>query len=208
MAIISVSMLENELSDDAENNNKEMTRAVNSASGFVNSFTSKKHDIWDDYDTDDDIPRAPDIIVAYCLRVSKMYYKEAIGEVWRDGGENETIRTVLDDIKKELVELAVPPEFKTQAVSLDSNSSMIVGSRTTTSGQWTRVIPFNAHITTGVSSVYVINDDFWIDKGGYYTDEYPEAWYLRTNSGSSVEGTLSYMRTYRKDSADYIAYMR
>lgn len=201
-------MLENELSNDAENNNNEITRAVNSATGFINTWTSNRYDIWDNYNTDNDVPRAPDIIVAYCLRVAKMYYKEAIGEVWRDGGEDKSITDVLAEIKKELMKIIVPSEYTTQAISLDSNYSMLIGSRTTTSGQWTRVIPFNAHITSGGSSVYVINDDFWINKGGYYTDEYPDAWYLRTNQGSSVEGTLNYMRTYRKDCADYIMYMK
>lgn len=206
MPIIPESMLENELPNDAENNNKEITRAVNSATGFVNSYTSNRYDIWDNYDSSNDIPRAPDVIVAYTLKIAKIYYYQAIGDVWRDGGEAVTFQEVIDSQKNELLKLLVPPDWNTQAVSLDSNYCMVIGSRTTTSGTWTRVIPKNAHITSDGSSTYVINDDFWINKGGEFDNEYQDAWYLRTNYGSSVEGTLNYMRTYRKDMADYIAF--
>ena len=206
MPIISESLLENELPDSAENANNYITMAVNRASGFVNTWTSKSYDPWDNYDTANDVARAPSEIVAYTINIAKLEFNRINGVVSRDEDDNDIYEESINRYKEELSNIDISPIFVDQTISLDSNYNMLIGSRTTTSGIWTRVIPKNAFITSAGSSVYIVNDDFWITKGGTYDDEYPEAWYLRTNQGSSVEGTLSYMRTYRKDMKDYAIY--
>lgn len=206
MSIIPVAMLENELPAGAGNSNAQMSRAVSAASGFVNSWTSKHYDTWDNYDTSNDVPRAPDDIVDYTLAIAKIKHEMIVNNVSRDGDDDPN--TLLEDYKTELEKIAIPPSFETQTISLDSNSSQIIGSRTTTTGQWTRVIPAGSFITSDGSSVYTYHKDFWIKTGGEYDNEYREAWYLRTNTGSSVEGTLSYRRTYRNDMQDYLTYTK
>jgi hypothetical protein len=206
MSIIPVSMLENFLPADAENNNTELSNAVNSASGHVNSWTSNKYDTWDNYNETNGKPRAPFNIVDYTLKIAKVIFQQNTNSVSRGGDDDpdELLKTYEDALKI----IQVPPSFIDQTISLDSNGSQIIGSRTTTTGKWTRVVPADSHITSGGSSVYVYNDDFWINKGGDYDNEYTDAWYLRTNTGSSVEGTLSYRRTYRNDMHDYLTYMK
>lgn len=207
MSIIPVSLLESELPDDAENNNQELNKAVARATGFVNSWTSKKYDPWDDYDSDDDTTRAPNDIVEITVEVAKLFYRKIAGDVWRDGEDGESFTDSREAYKTELEAVNITPVFLTQTVSLDSNDSMVIGSRTTTAGIWTRVLPANAFITSAESNIYTYGDEFCITKGGANEDEYSDAWYLRAST-SDVEGTLSYMRTFRKDMADYLAYTR
>ena len=208
MTIIPVSLLQSELPPDATDKDRRITNAVNRASGKVNTWTSKRYDSWDNYDSTNNIPRAPDDIVQYCLDIGKALWNKSIGNVYRDGSEELTWQEMIDNAEEDLKEIKIPPEFKTQTISLDSNDNMLIGSRTTTTGIFTRVIPANAFITSAGSSVYVPCEDFYIRKGGSYDDEYPDAWYLDTMSTSAVEGTLSYMRTYRKDMGDYLTYSK
>jgi len=206
MPIIPESLLENELYDSAENTNNYLTTAVNRATGFVNTWTSNKYDPWDNYDTSNNTVRAPSEIVSYTINIAKLEFGRINGVVSRDEDGNDLYEESIKNYQDELSTINVTPLFQTQTVSLDANGCMVIGSRTTTSGIWTRVLPKNAHIESAGSSVYVVVDDFWITKGGDYDNEYPDAWYLRTTTGSNVEGTLSYMRTFRKDMRDYLTY--
>ncbi len=206
MSIIPVSLLESELPDSAENNNNELTKAVNRATSFVNTWTSKKYDPWDNFTTND-VTVAPDAIVEIAVEVAKMFYQKTAGVVWRDGEDNDLYADAKENFKTELMDIIVPPEFQTLTISLDPNDSMVIGSRTTTTGIWTRVLPAFSHITSASVNIYVYGEDFAISKGGYNEDEYPDAWYLRAED-SNVEGVLSYQRTYRKDMHDYLVYTK
>lgn len=206
MSIIPVSLLESELPDSAENNNNELTKAVNRATSFVNTWTSKKYDPWDNFTTND-VTLAPDVIVEIAVGVAVLFYRKTSGDVSRDGEDNDLYIESKEDFKTELMDIIVPPKFQTLTIDLDSNDSMVIGSRTTTTGIWTRVLPANSHITSATTNIYVYGEDFTISKGGYNEDEYPEAWYLRAED-SNVEGTLNYMRTFRKDMHDYLVYTK
>ena len=207
MSIIPVSLLESELPNDAENNNQELNKSVVRASNFVNSWTSKKYDPWDNYNSGDDTTRAPDEIVEITVAVAKLYYQKIAGDIWRNGEDDESFTDAKVFYRNELEAISITPVFLTQTIVLDDNDSMVIGSRTTTAGIWTRVLPANAFVTSAGIVIYTYGDEFCITKGGTNEDEYSDAWYLRAST-SSVEGVLSYMRTFRKDMADYLIYTR
>ena len=183
-----------------------LTYAVNSATAFVNTWTSRKYDPWDDFQESPEVILAPAEIGEICLQVAEAYYFIDIGQTTRDGNEDLYWDDFLERKKEELKEIGVSPTWETQTISLDSNDCMLIGSRSATGGMWPRVIPFTAQVISATTNIWIQPDDYTIRMGGDYTDEYPDAWYLDVNTGSSVEGTLRYMRTYRKDTIDYMRY--
>jgi len=204
MSIIPLVLLQNELPSDAVNSNNELTYAIAQATNFCNNW-AYKYDPFDDYDTDDDTTRAPDQIVRICLEMAKIYYWETVGEVTRDGDNYQIMQNEIENYQKKLQEIQISPSWEEQAISLDTNYCMLVGSRTNTGGMWPRVIPQTAQVIDGYN-VWVRPDHWTIRKGGTYSGEYPDAWYLEVSSSYSVAGTLRYMRTYRNDSIDYARY--
>lgn len=207
MAIVSVSMLSNRLPGSPSGS--DLTLAVNRASSFVNTW-AHKYDPFDDYQESPEAILAPAEIGELCLISAEAFYYKQIGQRSRNGDEVQKWHEFLykgeGSIRYQLEHIKIEPEWKTQTISLNSDNAMIIGSRTTTGGMWPRVIPFTAQVISATSNVWITPDDWYIRKGGLYDDEYRDAWYLDCDSGSSVEGTLRYMRTYRNDHLDYARY--
>lgn len=211
MSIISVSYLKAELPNDANNLNKLLTKSVNRASSYINTWTSKRHYPFSDYDTTTGEPTAPDEIVFYCTEVAKAFYFSSIGEVSRSGEERSFWLSHLNEIKKDLQELKVSPEWLSDTISLDSNNVMSLGGSASNHGVF-NIIPHNAEITGGTSQ-WVRNDDWKIVKGeflnqAYIGDYITDSWYLYSTVSDSLDGTIHYMRTFRKDGGDYAIYSR
>jgi len=205
MAIISVSQLDAQLPSDANDDNGDITDAVNRSSGFINTWTSRHYDSWDDYDSTASAVRAPEEIVYQCLEVGKAMYFQGIGQNTRNGEEVAFWKDMIESYKAELQIIKVAPTWEEQTISLNSNNAMIIGNRNG-GGTWTRVLPFRSNVVSDASNVWTLPGDWIICEGGRYDDEYRDAWYFYAES-SSVEGTLRYMRTYRNDSLDYATYM-
>jgi len=204
MAIISTTMLSDRIPGTADAT--ALSNAVSKATAFVNTYASKHYDPFDDYLDSPETILAPDEIGEICLQVAEAYYYLNIGQTSRDGNDRAVWKEILDGYRAELKEIHVAPTWETQAISLNSNNCMIIGSRTLTGGMWPRVIPQTAQVISNTSSVWLYPDDWFIRKGGMYDDEYYDAWYFDVNRGSSVAGTLRYMRTYRCDGYDYLKY--
>jgi len=208
MAIVSVSMLSARLPGSPSGT--DLTLAVNRASSFVNTWANR-YDPFDDYQESPESILAPAEIGELCLISAEAFYYKQIGQRSRNGEEAQRWHEFLygkDGIKKQLVDIRIEPEWKTQTISLTSDKTMVIGSRTTTGGMWPRVIPFTAQVISATNNVWIYPDDWYIRQGGLYDDEYCDAWYFDCDSGSSVEGTLRYMRTYRNDNIDYARYTR
>ena len=207
-AIISAKMLLDRIGDDVTNTNNELDNAVNRASSECNSF-AVRYDNFDPYDTDNDAPLAPYQVQLICLNLAEAYYKLNMNYQTSDGQGHQDLYRIIEENKQDLIDLEIYPTWESQAISLDSNRSMIIGSRTTTAGRWTRVIPPTirdlnaATVVSAGSSVWNVFEDWEITRGGIYTDEDYAAWYFRAAT-SSVEGTLNYQRTYRNDNHDYM----
>jgi hypothetical protein len=202
--IIHTSHLLDELPTDASDTDNRVTDAVNRATGFVNTWTSKRYYPWDDYQTSPLVTRAPYEIVHACIEVGKAFYYMRIGQIFRDHGENVAWQAVLDYYKDYLGSIEVQPTWEEQSISLNSNNAMVIGDRNA-GGAWPQVIPQTAQVISDASNVWLQPDDWYIRKGGEYTDEHYDAWYFYAES-SSTEGTLRYQRTYRKDGMDYARY--
>ena len=203
MTIVSIDMLSNRL--PGVEASSDLTLAVNRASGFTNTWAIH-YDPFDDYQESPEEILAPAEIGSICLEVAEAEYYLEIGQVERDGNDSFTWSDFKDIKKEELKTINVEPTWETQTISLNSDNVMVIGSRSTTGGMWPRIIPGTAQVIDG-SNVWARMDDWVIRKGGYYDDEWPDAWYLDVNRGSSVSGTLKYMRTYRNDTRDYMKYM-
>lgn len=203
MTIVSINMLSNRLPGVAASS--DLTLAVNRASGFVNTWAIR-YDPFDDYQESPEDILAPAEIGGICLEVAESEYYLEIGQVERDGNDSFTWSDFKDLKKEELKTINIEPTWETQTISLNSDNVMVIGSRSTTGGMWPRIIPGTAQVIDG-SNVWARMDDWIIRKGGCYDDEWPDAWYLDVNRGSSVAGTLRYMRSYRNDTRDYMKYM-
>jgi len=208
MTIISTTMLTSGLPSDAATDTTQISDAVLEATAFVNTWSSKKYDPFDDYQESPELILAPREIGRICLQVAKAYYYMGVGEIYRDGNENASWELILETYRSQLISIDIQPTWETQAISLNTDNSMVIGSRVTTGGMWPRVIPQTAQVISGAGNTWLYPDDWTITKGGDYDDEYLDAWYLRADTGSTVEGTLRYMRTYRNDGRDYARYSR
>jgi len=204
MSIISTSMLTSRLPGISDGDTA--LNVINRGTSFVNTWTSKRYDPWDDFTESPEAAVAPYEIVEICLEVSEVFYYLDIGQKSRDGNDLTVYHDFLKGKKEELLSIDISPTWHNQAISLNSNKNMVIGNRT--SGTWTRVIPFNANIISNGTSIWTHPQHWTIRKGGNYVDEYTDAWYLDCNTGYSVEGTLKYMRTYRKDCMDYARYSK
>lgn len=211
MSIISVSYFKKELPEDTDNLNKLVTKAVSRASSFVNTWTSNRHYPFADYDSTTGEPTAPGDIVGYCIEVAKAYYYASIGQVSRNGEERRYWLDNLKIVREELQTIKISPEWYTKLISLDSNNIMSLGGTSVNHGVF-QVVPCNAEIIDGASN-WERNNDWKIVQGAYLSpmfdaDYISDAWYLYSLYGSSLDGTVHYMRTYRKDGGDYAQYSR
>jgi hypothetical protein len=214
MTIISTSMLSARLPGTATSTH--LTDAVNRASAFVNTWAIN-YDPFDDYQESPEAILAPQDIGEICLEVGVAMYYKARGQITHDGLIDETIDGQLLRKRTELKEIQIEPTWSTQTISLNSDNVMVIGSRTTTGGMWPRIIPFTAQVISAngdATTQWVQPDDWEIVRGGDNkfnnsgSSQFPDAWYFVVDSGSSVEGTLRYMRTWRNDTRDYMRYSR
>ena len=203
MTIISSNMLSARLPGTA--NTDDLSLAINRATGFVNTWAIH-YDPFDDFQASPEAILAPAEIGSVCLEIAEAEYYLEIGQVERDGNDSFTWHDFKELKKDELKSIEIAPTWETETISLNSDNVMGLGSRTTTGGMWPRVIPYTAQVISG-STVWARNDDWTIRRGGAYDDEWPDRWYLDANRGSSVTGTIRYMRTYRNDQRDYMMYM-
>jgi len=209
MSIISTTMLSARLPGTADASTLQL--AVTRATSFINTWAIK-YDPFDDYQESPEEILAPDEIGEMCLLAAEAYYYKQIGLRSRNSDEMQYWNAILyggegvTGLKTQLKDIKIEPTWETQTISLNTYNCMLIGSRTATGAMWPRVIPFTAQVISGGSSVWVQPDDWYIRTGGQYNDEYWDAWYLDVTSGSSVEGTLRYMRTYRNDGLDYARY--
>jgi len=204
MSLITVEYLQDELDEGASNENGLLTKAINRATASINTWASRRYDPFEDFDITNNIPLAPDEIIAVCVEVAKAYYFLSLGEVSRNGEEQAYWKTILDAHKTDLYKLEITPKWETQPIALDSNDSMLIGTQTA-SARFPRIIPQNAYIISGASAVWSKNSHWVITKGQSFDDEHPDAWYLR-GLDNTIEGILYYMRSYRKDGKDYAIY--
>ncbi len=210
MTIISSSMLSARLPGTA--NGTYLSLAVTRASGFVNTWATK-YDPFDDFQESPEAILAPAEIGEICLEIAEQMYFTQIGQTTRDGLEEFSIEDFMLRKREELKEIRIEPTWETQTISLNSDNVMVIGSRSTTGGMWPRVIPFTAQVisASGDSSVQWIQPEDWEilqggngETSGSGSNQFPDAWYLVVDTGSSVEGTLRYQRTYRNDMFDYL----
>ena len=188
-----------------------MTYAVNRATSFVNTW-AKDYLPFDDYQESPETILAPPEIGEFCLKAGEAFYYLETGQRNRDGNEDVGWNNFLygndetEGLKDRLKTIRIEPTWERQTISLDSNNVMLLGTRNSTTGAFERVIPYKANIT-GTSTALQRNDEFIIRRGGDYDDEYHDAWYLDVDSNASVtNGTIHYLRTYRKDAKDYAEY--
>lgn len=209
MSIVSISMLDARLPGNADSS--DATSAVNRASSFVNTW-AKDYLPFDDYQVSPETILSPAEIGEICLKASEAFYFLEIGQRNRDGNEDTGWYNFLygndevEGLRQRLEKIRIEPTWESQTISLDSNNAMQLGSRNSTTGTFEKVIPYQANIS-GTSSALQRCDDFFIRKGGVYNDEYNDAWYLDVNRGvTTTNGTVHYLRTYRKDAKDYADY--
>lgn len=202
--IISVTKLQNRLPTGAKNTNNQITDAVNMATTFVNGW-AEHYDPFDEFSVSPDTVNAPANIESICLEVGEAFYFRNIAQIDRNGEEMTFWNDVLNTNKETLKEINIEPEWIEQTIILDSNDAMIIGDRNG-GGDFPRVIPQKAQIITTGKAVFIRFDDWDIRRGGVYTDQYPDAWYLYAETTAMNGHILRYMRTFRNDSIDYARY--
>ena len=204
MSLITIEYFQKELDDSASNENGLLTKAINRATASINTWSSRKYDPFESFDVTNNTPLAPDDIIAICIEIAKAYYFLSLGEVSRAGEEKAYWKTLLNDYKKDIQEIDISPVWKDQTISLNTYDNMLIGTQTA-SLQFHRVIPHNAYVLSGATAIWGKETHWTITKGYVYEDEHPDGWYFRALD-SDVEGTLYYMRSYRKDGKDYASY--
>ena len=204
-SIISEAMLTRRLPSDAYNGGNEIVDAVYASSALVNSVCSH-YDPFDEYTASPEATAAPREIVDATYRIAEAMYFMNVGTRHRNGEELPYWQKVVADYTALLRTIRIEPLWVSQSIVLDANNAMGIGDRNA-GGMWPRVIPQTAQVISAGSSVWLQPDDWEMRRGGSFTDEYPDRWYLYASS-SSVEGTLRYMRTFRNDAYDYAKYGR
>jgi hypothetical protein len=205
MTIISTVHLERELPPGFTNENDALGDAVAEASAFVNTY-ARNYDPFDDFSASPLEILAPREVGRICIEVAKNFYFLRIGESSRNGEEIAFREAMLDKKITQLQKLNIEPTWESQAISLDSNNAMVIGSRNTTTGRYPRVLVTTLNnVVSAAGNVWTWSEDWEISKGGRFDDEEPSAWYFYANQ-DGVEGTLHYLRTYRNDTFDYMKY--
>lgn len=205
MSIVSINMLSARIPGSPSG--ADLLKAVNRATGFVNTWTSMNYDPWQDFQASPELTLAPVEIAEECLEIAETMYYIEIGEIQRDGEGRNLHQEFLKDKRESLQTINVMPTWESQTISLDSNNRMVIGTRDSVTGVWPRVIPFNAEVVSSSSSTWIRGEDWYIRRGGVNQNEFGNAWYFDAQS-SSVAGTLHYLRTYRKDTKDYMNYSK
>lgn len=201
--IIPTDHLEKVLPSDANDTLSAITNAVTEASAFVNTWTSKHYETWDDYtagSNDTYTFGAPREIVRICTQVSKHMYYLNVGSITRDGAEDVDHENRLEYYRDILEKIDVKPTEHNTTISLDSEGYQLIA-------QNQNILTHKAKIDSGSSNIWNLGIHFFVVKGSAIdSDDYlMDAWYLNGSSYSStLEGTLYYWRSYRNDGKDYM----
>lgn len=140
--IIPVAHLRKYLPSDATDINEEMTNAVYESSAFVNTWTSKRYETWDDYtegDEDDYTLNAPREICHICTQVAKHMYYLNIGSVQRDGAEDVDHEARIEYYRAMLEKIDVKPVKYSKQIELDDDGYMLIARNQ-------NILPFKAYI--------------------------------------------------------------
>ena len=201
-SIISVAHLQAVLPSDASDTAQAITNAVNEASSLVNSWAT--HYLPFDEVSNAGATQAPSLVVYYCRQIAKIIYLMNIGQIFRDGSEGKTLQDDLEYYHKLVSDMSIEPTLHTKTVAFDSNYRMLIAR-----GQ--NIIPSHPQckIESGASpqNAWNIGEHFNITRGRMYDGDYEDGWYLNAvTDKAEIEGTLTYVRTYRNDGYDYMKY--
>jgi hypothetical protein len=201
MSIISTTMLAAELPTSTDSTY--LQKAVNRATSLVNSW-AVKYDKFPDYTTVLTVEQtnAPEEIVMITTEIAKVCYFMSIGQVYRDGEEQQTWASILDEYKDRLKDIDIEPTEYSVAISLDSNGVQLIA-------RAQNILRFHPHCRVVSGSTNIWNQCYhWeIRKGLDSEDEHTDGWYLDAEEfEDTVEGTLYYYRTWRNDGLDYQRY--
>lgn len=222
--IIPVSWLDDALPEDATDAHDALTNAVTQASAFCNTWamhylefeactlksigagagndssSSSSEDDDEDYTIN-----APMEIAYACLDISKAIYWQNQGQVFRDATEQKTWSDILDGYRDRLQNIEIAPTRHSLAISLDSKGFQLIGR-----SPHYNILTHNAYITSATTNIWNLGRHYQIVRGAcidvttYATD----GWYLDARTYTTLEGTLYYYKTYRKDLIDYFRTFR
>jgi hypothetical protein len=197
MTIISNAELLEELPTGATTT--KVTRAVNESSGLVNTWCVK-YEQWPDHD---DTQTPPYEIKRSCLEVAKALYYLSIGQVNRDGNENETWQDVLDFYKIYLETIEVEPTQYSVTISLDSNGVQLIG-RNVNILRYHNKKCYVTSVAAPTTTIWNQGVHWDIRKGNDSDNEFLDGWYFDAETyEDTIEGTLYYVRSWRNDGLDY-----
>lgn len=205
MSIVSIATVQNELPTGST----VLQSDVDQATSFINSHTSIHYDPFDDYLASPDTIIAPDVIGRFCIEIAKIFYLSRINQRNRKTEDNEYYQKVLTFYKNELLKINISPTWESQSITLSATyKTMLLSYTHSQSGSnfFIRVLPLSVKITSATTNTWINGYHFNIRKGYILQNEQPEGWYLDSNLGYTVEGTIKYMRTYRNDEMDYMRY--
>jgi len=217
--IIPVEYLDNALNGGTDEDGRE-TDAVTRATAFVNTYAVNylEFDAYTENDAveesssdsmEDEQPtiytiNAPKIIEHICLQAAIAIYKLSLDEVYRNGEEREYWEARLKGYQEDLKTIDVEPEKFSKTISLNSYGCMLIARNQ-------NIIPWTAYVISATTNVWNVGEHFEIRKGGRFDTsgssavEYIDGWYFDASVFiSSMEGTLYYHRSYRKDTKDYM----
>lgn len=226
--IIPIEYLDRELPEDATDVDGALTNAVTEATAFVNTWTSRNYLEWEEYSTEEEegagasssssssssstdasiagpetyIINAPREIARICLQVAKIMYWQGQGQISRDGEEDEKLEARLEYYRQLLEKIEISPVKKNVSISLDTNGCQLIGRNQ-------NVVPWSSYVISATTNIWNQGEHWTIRKGGLYDDEYYDGWYFdASNYTSTMEGTLYYWRSYRRDTKDYMRVMK
>lgn len=204
--IIPVIHLAKFLPSDANDSHGYMTTSVTEASAFVNTWTSRRYEEWDDYEEDSDDEytlNAPREITQICTSIAKHMYFMNTGYVQRDGSEEMDHEARIDYYRGILEKIDVRPTRHELVLSLDSDGYQLIARNQNILTHKAKIVT----LTSAGTNVWNLGKHFWILKGGLIDaeDYFNDGWYVDGSTyKDELEGTLTYYRSYRNDGKDYM----
>ena len=202
MSIISTAQLTAELPAGADST--KISNAVLRSSDLVNTWATH-YEIFPDIT---DAQTAPYQAQLIAVEIAKALYFMGIGQVYRDGQEQDSWQAVLNRYEKTLAEIDIPPSSFSKTISLDTNGVMLIQRGMNI----LRHHPKMCYVLSAAAPTGTIwNQGYhWdIRKGTDSEVEWTDGWYFDAEQyKSTIEGTLYYARTWRNDGLDYLRYSR
>ena len=211
--IIPVSYLAKVLPSDATDTNSEQTNAVTEASAFVDTWTSKHYEPWDDY-TGTSTLNAPREICYITTQLAKHMYYMNIGSTQRDGAEDVDHEARIEYYRNLLTNIDVKPTEHTLTINLDDDGYQLIARNKnilTCRGYIGPIAENSSSSSDGTEDsdvVWNLGVHYFIRRGSSIdTQEYwNDGWYVDgTTYKDSLSGVLHYWRSYRNDGKDYMA---